>query len=140
MTHRLPLRLVVYVANYVGRDIDADMAQIEQASHRHNPSGQITGALLFDRGQFVQVIEGPHDAISLLLDRLQRDPRISEWQTLLDQDTDHRSCESWAMGILRTDNGERVPVAILDAFRDKYLRTFKADASGFIELFTAIMQ
>jgi hypothetical protein len=138
-TQRQPLRLVAYSGAYAGDDLEADLGQIQQASNRNNVAAGITGALLYDRGRFVQVVEGPHDAIGMLLGRLQSDPRIRDWHTLIDSDTGHRSCDGWALRVLRTDSRDMVDQGKLDAFRDMYLRTFKADAAGFIQLFTALL-
>lgn len=140
MTQRLPLRLVAYTAAYIGTDLDGDLAQIQVASDRNNSASGVTGALLYDRGRFVQVVEGPHVAIDHLLARLQRDPRISDWQTLIDIDTDHRSCQRWALRILRTDSRDMVAIEELNTFRDMYLRSFKPDAAGFIQLLQAILR
>jgi len=73
----------LYALAYMSRsllDPREDLAQLELfnillvARRRNNLSG-ITGALMLNQGCFVQVLEGPHDAVAETYERIERDPR-----------------------------------------------------------------
>ncbi|MGI9467412.1 MAG: BLUF domain-containing protein [Rubripirellula sp.] len=59
----------------------------------------VTGLLVHDRGQFLQVIEGPANAIDNLVQRLRRDRRHSQFEIHEDVLTDTRLFPDWAMGL-----------------------------------------
>lgn len=135
-----PLRVYAYTALYAAHDLERDLQCIAAASSRNNPSRGITGALVYDRGRFVQVVEGPEEAIALLVSRIRKDPRIADWKLLFDRPTLDRSMQAWSMQVLRTDTHDGLHQETLEAFRDQYVRAFRVDAEGFIRLLIALIQ
>ena len=133
------LRFVVYRATYAGTDLAHDLAAIRDASHRNNPGAGITGALVYDRGQFIQALEGPAASVEALLGRVRGDPRAGAMDVLIDTSTPMRSLQEWSMRLLRVDALPAVEATTLGAFRDAYLRNFRPDAAGFIELLRALV-
>ncbi len=55
-------------------DNEALRALVERSSERNKAAG-ITGLLLLSGDQFLQVLEGPSDAVNRLFARIMRDPR-----------------------------------------------------------------
>jgi hypothetical protein len=135
-----PLRVYAYTALYAGSDLERDLEAIAAVSRKNNVGQGVTGALIFDRGRFIQVVEGPPDYIGELVGRIRLDTRIAEWTPLFDQPTFHRSMVDWSMQVLRTDARPGLPQATLEAFRTQYLRAFKVDAVGFLHLLVALIQ
>lgn len=133
------LRLVVYRAPYAGLDLVHDLAAIRDSSYRNNPGAAITGALVYDRGQFIQALEGPADSVEALLERVRVDRRAGGMDVLIDTSTPMRSLEAWTMQILRVDALPAVEASSLGAFRDAYLRNFRPDAAGFIDLLRSLV-
>ena len=64
----------------------------------YNEIDGITGVLLHDCGQFLQVIEGPEASIRNLIKRLQRDTRHEQFHVHEDVLTPTRLFEDWKMG------------------------------------------
>jgi hypothetical protein len=64
-----------------------------------NKIDEITGLLLHDRGRFLQVIEGPTNAIENLVHRLKCDRRHSQFEIHEDVLADMRLFPDWAMGL-----------------------------------------
>lgn len=64
---------------------------------RNNSILDVTGALYFDGRQFVQVIEGPGDAIDTLWARLLADPRHCDLRMLARAPLRDRRFPAWRM-------------------------------------------
>lgn len=123
-----------YTSRYLGDSPEGDLEAIAHESARRNERDGITGALLFDRGRFVQVVEGPPRAVDDLRARLTRDPRHGDIRTLLATPCDARSFHGWEMTARRLDRGDPPDAAALLRLRDAYLGAFRLDPHDFIAL------
>lgn len=74
-------------------DVDAILA----ASARNNPARGITGLLLFNGRNFLQLLEGEEDEVAGLMDTITADPRHSGVSVLDRRGIEHRTCPDWAM-------------------------------------------
>ncbi len=104
------MQQILYMS--VGRDdLDhKDVNDIPTSARRNNPALDLTGLLLFmkeasfddvdqsSRGVFLQVLEGPHDALDTLLNVIRRDPRHSDVVVLYRKEITQRSFPDWSMG------------------------------------------
>ena len=73
-------RLVYYSRNTMPgsiAEIEKGIAQILGASRQNNARADVTGALLFNKGCFAQILEGPSSGIDQTFERIQRDMRHS---------------------------------------------------------------
>jgi hypothetical protein len=85
----------------------AEIRRILEASRRNNPALGVTGALIFSRGAFGQLLEGPPDALERLFERIQADPRHRE-VTLLDYAAaPAREFPEWSMAYVGDGDGLR---------------------------------
>ncbi len=134
------LRFVTYTTHHTGRDLTADLAAIHARSTVNNQRDGITGALVYDRGRFVQAFEGPPEAVGALLARVSADPRCGELEVLIDQPVNERSLPEWSMHILRTDTETGLDLAALRKLRDAYVRSFLPDAAGFVGVIRALVR
>ena len=76
---------------------------IMSACARNNARLGLTGALICERGHFLQVLEGPRDAVSAMLTRIARDPRHTA-MTLADlQEVSRRDHADWSMCYIDAD-------------------------------------
>lgn len=133
------IRLVVYSAVYLGDSLADDLRRIKEQSQRNNPGRQVTGILLFDRGRFVQAIEGPPDSVASLLERISQDPRAGDVDVLLDLTLAARSFSEWAMWTGLLEAGAGATGEELRDFRDAYLRTFQPSGAEFVALLQQAM-
>ena len=69
------------------------------AARGFNKFDDITGLLIHDEGHFLQVIEGPANAIDNLAQRLKRDRRHSQVEIHEDALVERRLFPDWAMGL-----------------------------------------
>ena len=94
------MRRIVYIST-AGGLASEEVARILESAQRNNAQREITGFLLYNGRNFLQLIEGPKAALMSLMATLKRDPRHSGMLTLVDEAIDERSCPSWSMHQMR---------------------------------------
>jgi hypothetical protein len=94
------MRRIIYISTAVGLS-PADVAHILESAQRNNAQREITGFLLYNGRNFLQLIEGPKAALISLMGTLRRDPRHSGMLTMIDEAIDERSCPNWSMHHVR---------------------------------------
>lgn len=90
------LRQYLYISTAPSLSRD-DVSQILQTSMRNNASQGVTGLLLYNGRNFLQLIEGEGVALDQLMKRISQDPRHSGVSMLHKSDVDVRSCPEWSM-------------------------------------------
>lgn len=86
--------LYISTAPDLGRDeVDA----ILDSSSRNNPERGITGLLLYNGRNFLQLLEGEESTLVSLMTRIAHDPRHSGISMLGRKEIDERTCPDWAM-------------------------------------------
>lgn len=80
-----------------GEGIHPEVARILAQSRRNNARAGIVGALHYADGNFLQVLEGPRDAVEDLLARLGQDPRHRRLTVVRSQPVEAVSFASWSM-------------------------------------------
>lgn len=96
-------RLVYYSANRLAGSDDTVLAEIDNildASRRNNSLVDVTGALMFSRDYFGQVLEGPRGAIEATFERIQQDARHGDVALLEFAPIVARSFEQWSMAFV----------------------------------------
>jgi hypothetical protein len=73
------------------------LAGILSAARRNNPRLGITGALVCRQDLYLQLIEGPGEAIDALYARICEDDRHANVELLLTEDMGERMFPNWAM-------------------------------------------
>lgn len=74
-------------------EVDAILA----ASARNNPARRITGLLLFNGRNFLQLLEGEEGEVSALMETITADPRHAGVSVLDRRGISQRTCPDWAM-------------------------------------------
>ena len=88
------------LANDMGPDA---LGKIIDVSRRNNQKLGITGALCYSPRGFLQILEGPADAVNELYRRIVQDPRHTNPTLLEFAVVPFREFESWSMAYIRTD-------------------------------------
>lgn len=86
-------------------DIDAMIGDVLERSISNNARAGITGLLLFQRGWFLQVLEGPLEVVDDTFDRIRRDARHTDIRTVADLPIAARAFGDWNMAAERVDHG-----------------------------------
>jgi len=79
-------------------DLSRDqVTRILEASALNNAARSVTGLLLYNGRNFLQLLEGEEDTLSALMDRIGDDPRHSGVSMIDRMTVDERACPDWAM-------------------------------------------
>ena len=74
-----------------------ECAAIAQAAAERNQADNVTGLLLFNSKRFLQVLEGPREAVDRIYARIGRDGRHNALVKLRDIPIDAREFGEWGM-------------------------------------------
>jgi hypothetical protein len=89
-------RIVYFSRARPGLDQSA-VEELVRSAKIKNFSQGITGALLFERGYFFQVLEGPKAGIESLFRAIQNDDRHTDVQLLIEDDLANREFDHWSL-------------------------------------------
>jgi hypothetical protein len=98
---------------------EEDIGAILTRARAKNERDGITGALLYHRGRFVQIIEGPDDRVRGCFDLIANDPRHRNVQIMREKSISSRQFPEWTMGF-RAPSGDAL--THLEGFEDFFSR------------------
>jgi hypothetical protein len=88
-----------------------DLHKILAAARKYNARHTITGMMVYHARSFLQVLEGPDDAIEALFVKIRRDPRHTALRVIACHIIDKKEFESWPLGLVENmKKGPNVPV------------------------------
>ena len=89
----------------------AELAELLRRSRAKNATLGVTGLLLYNAGSFLQVLEGPEDAVRGLAKAIAADPRHHRLKFLFERPIPTTSFSGWAMGFANVagDDFGKVP-------------------------------
>jgi hypothetical protein len=128
---------VVYASLAAGALPAREIERILEQARRGNQKRDITGFLLFDGAQFLQLLEGDKSDVSELFEIIRRDPRHRDVQPMLAQDGAHRCFSNWSMAyaIARPGSIRKIDGSMSSSGAREmvgYLRTSHSELSGVI--------
>lgn len=94
---------VVYVSAAVRLFTPEALVELLRVSRANNARRDITGLLLYQGGNFIQVLEGPAGAVEDVHARIAHDPRHRQMITLLKGPVERREFGDWSMGFRHVD-------------------------------------
>lgn len=103
MSSAAELYRVAYVSRArqaLGRGELEALLAVSQANNRRDG---ISGLLIYDAGAFLQVFEGPTDAVEALIRRIERDPRHGDIVVLSAGVVEGRYFDGWGMDMANLD-------------------------------------
>lgn len=86
--------LYISTAPSLSRD---EVEGILATSARNNPARGVTGLLIYNGRNFLQLLEGEKDEVDVLMARIAEDPRHNGVSVLHNSDIEDRTCPQWAM-------------------------------------------
>lgn len=90
------MRQYVYVSTAEQLDPD-DIAAILESCQRNNARRGVTGLLLYNGRNFLQLLEGEADDLEWVMRRIEQDPRHHGISRLHDEPAAERACPDWLM-------------------------------------------
>lgn len=124
-----PLIALVYVSASKELMSNEELDAILTQSRANNSELGLTGMLLYYDGAFMQVLEGPENAVRQMYARIGRDPRHGNVIILLEEYIPERNFPDWSMGYQRLDldEAQRLPGFTSFAEADQFLEYFQAE-------------
>jgi hypothetical protein len=101
------LRRLAYVSYPAADFSSTEVGRIVQVSRVNNAARGITGVLVYTGCDFAQLIEGRHDAVETLWQKLRADPRHRDLEAFIDEPAERAWFETWRMGYLYDDTLSR---------------------------------
>ncbi|MXO91417.1 BLUF domain-containing protein [Pontixanthobacter aquaemixtae] len=96
----MSLRQYIYISTALELQED-DIRSILESCMRHNKEKGVTGLLLYNGRNFLQLLEGEEADLKWVLDRIKLDARHSGISTLEDEPCEQRACPDWLMRHIR---------------------------------------
>ena len=96
-----PLYQLIYTSSTDQELDESDLISLLAKSREKNSTRSITGLLLYSHSRFIQVLEGPKDAVEDLYQSIQLDSRHQRLICLTCYQLKHRDFADWAMGFRR---------------------------------------
>ncbi len=97
-------------------DVTREIQHILATARANNAKIGISGALMYNDGNFAQILEGPLASIEHIFEKIQRDPRHSEITVVQSGRASERLFPAWSMAFAGTSGTDRIPAATA-AFR-----------------------
>lgn len=113
---------------------DEHLSAILLQAQKNNLANGLTGILLYENKEFLQVLEGSQDAVKGAWARITNDQRHAGVLLLYDGFAAHRSFAKWEMGFARLDTSKYSNMEQLNGFFDEH-HQFSNLKSGLIRVF-----
>lgn len=113
---------IAYVSVAAQPMSELEVASILETSRVNNQRNGLTGALLYHRGRFVQILEGPKVDVLARFAIIAADPRHREVQVMREVWIGERQFAEWTMGFRSPEDAS---VRELDGFEDFFGRRGK---------------
>lgn len=106
---------IVYVSAARHAFTPAELEALLEKSRANNRRDGVSGVLIYRDGDFLQVLEGPEEAVRRTYARIARDPRHGGVIVLDESAITQRNFGDWSMGFRRVSAAER-PDGFVDFF------------------------
>ncbi|WP_324261868.1 BLUF domain-containing protein [Altererythrobacter sp. H2] len=90
------MRQYLYISTAVQVPAE-DLAAILGSCERNNPAAGVTGLLLYNGRNFLQLLEGEQDELERIMRRVEHDSRHQGISRLYDEGIEARACDAWWM-------------------------------------------
>jgi hypothetical protein len=137
----LNMKLIIYTSQSKIADdsIDKELGNIIATAKEFNSKKDITGVLFYENRHFLQVLEGPENEVTSLLETICKDARHKSITILVDIQIKRRTFPSWSMGKINLEKSHLFNADMLKKLRDAYQENFIIDDAGFIQYLEALL-
>jgi len=135
---------LVYVSEETRPFSDDDLVELLKTSRRNNIQVDVTGILLYKNGRFVQVLEGPEEAVRSVFDIIKADERHTNISVAIEQSVDEREFGEWEMGFARVADAAQDGVEGVSNFMEgdatsEEVHAQKTKVLSFLKMFQQFM-
>ncbi len=94
---------------------ESELIEILKKARENNSKRNVTGMLLYNDGNFLQVLEGEEADVTYIYEKIDKDPRHHETMVYVKKPIDHRVFGDWEMGFV---NGVNVDLETIPGYTD----------------------
>ena len=94
---------LLYISQAARGISDEQVQSILTSAQRNNPAASLTGVLVHGGGLFMQVLEGPEQAVLRQYVKILDDRRHSDCRIIHISPANDRIFEKWSMGVIDSD-------------------------------------
>lgn len=129
------LRVIVYVSELTSdvKVIDQTLKTIINGANKFNEEHKIYGALFYHNQRFLQLIEGEHDKLSLLMDKLYADTRHTNLKVVVDTSINVRTYEDWTLDLFNLDGNQNIDFDHIITIKKMFDSQCKMDGWLFVQ-------
>ncbi|MDO6718949.1 BLUF domain-containing protein [Psychrosphaera sp. 1_MG-2023] len=129
------LRVIVYVSELTSdvAIIDKTLKDIITSANRFNEEHKIYGALFYHNQRFLQLIEGEHDKLSLLMDKLYADTRHTNLKVVVDAPIGVRTYEDWTLDLFNLNENQKIDFDHIITIKKMFDAQCKMDGWLFVQ-------
>ena len=109
---------LIYASSAVRPFSEADLSTLLMRARANNQALGVSGMLLYDKGSFLQVLEGEAPVVRTLFARIGRDERHTRVVVLLESFVEQRGFADWKMGFVSVDRLRAAGTPGFDDFLD----------------------
>ena len=128
------MHFIVYTSECAVPDskIEQTLKEIDAVAKQANLESGITGVLFYDRGRFLQALEGQEHDVRRLYEKIATDPRHRNPRILVDEPVEERSFADWSMDTFYIHSPDTINEETLCHLRSIYDAHFKMNSKNFI--------
>lgn len=99
---------LIYVSTYTDDKLQTDeLAKIHKVAQKNNKELDVTGALVFGSGYFLQCLEGSRKVVNELYAKIVQDPRHKNILILSFNELSERQFHNWSMKFVMLTEGQQ---------------------------------
>lgn len=95
---------LIYTSVAVKNFSQDELISMLKSFRARNKSNQISGILVYNDREFIQLLEGRKEIIHQLYERIRQDPRHQHVKTFHEAPVFERHFSDWSMGFINADN------------------------------------
>ena len=96
-----------------------ELAKILASSRKNNPPRKVTGLLIYRQGYFLQLLEGPEEAVAERFGVIMRDTRHDDVEIMVRTKSSEHLLANWDMGYLDEEvNPSGVKIEVMNQLHD----------------------
>lgn len=89
---------LIYVSSAVRLMDNVELLKLHEVSQKNNANSEITGMLLYQEGNFMQIIEGEEEHVLELFIKISMDKRHKDIYKIMSGPINKRNFDNWSMG------------------------------------------
>lgn len=134
------MHIMVYLSDFIAPQPIAEvLGDITHVSAVMNQQHNITGALFYNNGQFLQILEGDKVALKQLMQNIERDSRHTNVNVIIDETIHHRSFNTWSLKAFDISDGKVIDSKALLEFKQQFDSVCSLDAELFVDLLSDLI-